>query len=430
MRQPAKTLGLYHDSAPFYPAFYPAYRLTLASSIWFHRAQKIEHRKERETMKSQNTFVMVLLARTLSLNLGRRPAQAGGKAGGGMDGSIGSHPQNFMASGRLVRWSGLAAMLGSILFIAVLVARSFLPEGCIGAECDLPGRSMRVGGGEAAPFLIAGLLLIGVGLAGVIVRVWAARRWDRLGKFGLGVTLAGVAALATGVVTANLSSELPPLFVIPGLLLCVCGLLLLALTVLRAQVLPSWTVALLLMGALALLGFNEQNRQVLMAVPFGLAWFAVGFVSWSGLTNAGASQNPALVYYLKKLGVGLLSGLVAGLILGIGARLAMRIIALVAHQSVAFSMEGTLGILLVSVIVGLVAGPIFVMVQAYIPGAQWRGSIFGLIILGLFSTVIPPPIQEEIANAGDHLPLILVLFVVVFIVFGMTLQRVPKRLTR
>jgi hypothetical protein len=80
--------------------------------------------------------------------------------------------------------------------------------------------------------------------------------------------------------------------VIPGLLLFVCGLSFLGLTVLRAQVLPHWTVILLFIGTLALLGFNEQNWRVLMAVPFGLAWFAVGFVSWSEIAGA-ATRRPS-----------------------------------------------------------------------------------------------------------------------------------------
>jgi hypothetical protein len=130
------------------------------------------------------------------------------------------------------------------------------------------------------------------------------------------------------------------------------------------------------------------------------------------------------MFYLKKIGVGLLAGLVAGLILGIGARLAMRLIALAAHQATSFSMEGTLIILLSGALLGLVAGPIFVTVQAYMPGARWQGGVFGLIVLGMLSLAIPPPIQDEIARAGDHLPLIIVLFVTVFTGFGIAMQAV------
>ena len=38
---------------------------------------------------------------------------------------------------------------------------------------------------------------------------------------------------------------------------------------------------LLIVGALAMLGFNEQTARALMAVPLGVAWAAVGYVLWS-----------------------------------------------------------------------------------------------------------------------------------------------------
>ena len=44
---------------------------------------------------------------------------------------------------------------------------------------------------------------------------------------------------------------------------------------------PRWTAMLLIVGSLAMLGFNDQNWQALMAVPKGLAWVAVGYVLWS-----------------------------------------------------------------------------------------------------------------------------------------------------
>ena len=45
--------------------------------------------------------------------------------------------------------------------------------------------------------------------------------------------------------------------------------------------LPRWAAILLIVGSLAMLGFNDQNWQALMAVPNSLAWMAVGYVLWS-----------------------------------------------------------------------------------------------------------------------------------------------------
>jgi len=46
--------------------------------------------------------------------------------------------------------------------------------------------------------------------------------------------------------------------------------------------LPRWAGALLIIGTLAMLGFNDQNAQALLAVPLGIAWLAVGCTLWSG----------------------------------------------------------------------------------------------------------------------------------------------------
>ena len=52
-------------------------------------------------------------------------------------------------SSELIRWGGPAAILGGALWIAGAVITALKPEGCIGDECYLPGRSMREGGALA-----------------------------------------------------------------------------------------------------------------------------------------------------------------------------------------------------------------------------------------------------------------------------------------
>jgi hypothetical protein len=47
----------------------------------------------------------------------------------------------------------------------------------------------------------------------------------------------------------------------------------------------------LVMGSLAMLGFNDQNAQALLAIPFGIAWVAVEYVLLSG----GTTRRPARV---------------------------------------------------------------------------------------------------------------------------------------
>lgn len=67
---------------------------------------------------------------------------------------------------------------------------------------------------------------------------------------------------------------------------------------------------------------------------------------------------------LNRIGAGLVAGAAAGaLIGGIGARLAMRIVALLGEGTPSFSVGGTLGILLMGAILGAIAGLGFALVR-------------------------------------------------------------------
>ena len=179
----------------------------------------------------------------------------------------------------LVRWGGVAAMVGGALFVVLALVMASMPRGCIGAECAFrEGRDTGLAGGA---LLMLALLLVVAGAAGLVIR---ARHAGRFG--GLGITSVVVGAVAAvlffiGTVLNTQGSSLVPLFIIPGLLALIVGFVLLSVAVLRARALPRWAAILLMVGSLAKLGFNDQNWQALMAVPNGLAWMAVGCVLWS-----------------------------------------------------------------------------------------------------------------------------------------------------
>jgi hypothetical protein len=86
-------------------------------------------------------------------------------------------------------------------------------------------------------------------------------------------------------------SGLVPAFIIPGLLAVIAGFLLLGVAVLRSEALPRWAGVLLIVGALTMLGLNDQTWQALMAVSFGVAWVTVGYALWS----CEPDQRPARV---------------------------------------------------------------------------------------------------------------------------------------
>ncbi len=197
-------------------------------------------------------------------------------------------------SSSMVRWGGLAAMLGGALSVVSAAVIASMPRGCIGGECA--SRPMR-DAGIAGALLMLALLLIMVGAAGLVIRARNAGRFGVLGKTGAVLGAVGVALPVIGSLIQGILYEgdypLMPYFVIPGLLALVVGFALLGIAVLRARVLARWVAVLLVVGSLAMLGFNDQNAQALMAIPFGIAWAAVGYVLWS---NKGeAAQRPASV---------------------------------------------------------------------------------------------------------------------------------------
>ena len=181
-----------------------------------------------------------------------------------------------------VRWGGLAAMLGGALLVVSALLIASMPRGCIGDECA--ARPMRDTGIVGA-LLILALLLVVIGMAGLVIRARNAGRFGVLGKTGAAVGAVGVALPVIGSLVQGILYDgdypLMPYFVIPGVLALVVGFVLLGIAVLRARVLPRWAAVLLVVSSLAMLGFNDQNAQALMAVPFGVAWMAVGYVLWS-----------------------------------------------------------------------------------------------------------------------------------------------------
>lgn len=187
-------------------------------------------------------------------------------------------------SSSLVRWSGLAAMLGGALWITGAVIHASKPRGCVAEECAF--RPMRESGALDGILMLLSLLLFAVGVMGLVILARSTGRFGKMGKAGVVIGAAGVALL---VIVSLIQSVvfggdflLMPYFVIPGLLAMVIGLMLLGVAILRSRVLPRWAAALLIIGALAMLASNEQTSRVLLVIPLGVAWVAVGYVLWSG----------------------------------------------------------------------------------------------------------------------------------------------------
>lgn len=199
-----------------------------------------------------------------------------------------------MSSSNVIRWSGAAGMLGGILWIGSAISTALKPIGCVADACYQPGRSMRESSALDGLLFIAALLLIMAGATGLLMRARATGRFGRMGRTALVVAATGI----TMIVGAGLAQEiffagdfpLMPFFVIPGVLALIAGFALTGIHIIRTSALPRWAGAALTVGALAMLVFNDQDARVLMGIPLGLAWIAVGYVLWS---EHGADAAPS-----------------------------------------------------------------------------------------------------------------------------------------
>ncbi len=93
------------------------------------------------------------------------------------------------------------------------------------------------------------------------------------------------------------------------------------------------------------------------------------------------------------------------LFLGIGARVGMRIVALASAQPTAFTVEGSVAVILLGALTGAVVAAIFLLVRIVISTSRWvRGAVFWGVCGALALRGISP---ITLLNATVFLPLFL-----------------------
>lgn len=93
--------------------------------------------------------------------------------------------------------------------------------------------------------------------------------------------------------------------------------------------------------------------------------------------------DPRPTLSLRNWMIGILIGGLTGLVvLGVGGRLAMRAIALQERPSAAFTVSGTITVLLLGVVSGIAGGLIHVLLFRFLPHFHWlRRALFGGLLL-------------------------------------------------
>ena len=205
-------------------------------------------------------------------------------------------------SSNLIRWSGLLALLGGVLWTATWILVAFTAEG----TGDVFGFSER---GWRTLLLNPAMLFFMAGLVGFHAK--QTGRSESIGKSGFVICLLGLGTMLLGNIIEFWVSELFYGTQFPGwammgvgFLLLPIGLLLFGIGTLKARVFSGWRravpfgfgliLALLILSGVALIllsGSRSQEgflRAVLSSIAAG--WAVLGYAIWSD-KDKGASRS-------------------------------------------------------------------------------------------------------------------------------------------
>lgn len=155
---------------------------------------------------------------------------------------------------------GAACALGGALWIAMLVGTSLQPQ-----------HSHR---GPSGALLFPAMVLIIGGVVGV--HFHQRRQAGRIGKAAAAFAAAGIIFTVLARLGVDLIGVSPRVFFV-GLLCFVGGIVLFAVSIIRAGVLPRGSGWLLLVGTMLIPLFNFGDNRVWLGAPFGLAWIWIGW---------------------------------------------------------------------------------------------------------------------------------------------------------
>jgi hypothetical protein len=176
-----------------------------------------------------------------------------------------------MSTSGLIRGSGLAALLGGALWVVVFAIYALRASGP-GAEA--PYSSFE---GLGIPGVLS-LLLIAFGFMGLDWPTWRGEGYGRLGR-GLGRVGFGLALLGVFVIVGSGASGAVGII---GVVVLMVASLLVGAAALITRVLPRWGAIVLIVGSLTFFLFDTETARAWCAVPYGVAWIALGYLQLAG----------------------------------------------------------------------------------------------------------------------------------------------------
>ena len=183
-----------------------------------------------------------------------------------------------MTSSDIIRWGGIAAMLGGVLWVLWNNIFRVSNQAAFDPFSD-------------ALLLLAALLTL-VGLVGL--HALQGGNYGRIGRAGFYTAALGLLAQALAALVLLLGSEALLWLVAPvGSLVVLVGLVLYGAATLQARVLPPWYgLGLIVVPPIA---FYLNSKVLYRSIAlFGVLWVALGYVLWSR-TGTPTEQQPSRV---------------------------------------------------------------------------------------------------------------------------------------
>ena len=111
---------------------------------------------------------------------------------------------------------------------------------------------------------------------------WRGEGYGRLGRRlgrGLGRVGFGLALLGIFVIVGSGPSGTVGII---GVVVLMVASLLVGVAALLTSVLPRWGAIVLIVGSLTFFLFDTETARAWCAVPYGVAWVALGYLQWAG----------------------------------------------------------------------------------------------------------------------------------------------------
>jgi hypothetical protein len=118
----------------------------------------------------------------------------------------------------------------------------------------------------------------------------------------------------------------------------------------------------------------------------------------------------------------MLLALCAGGVLGVAARVAMRIIAWQAGVNAAFSLGGSVEVILLGVLVGAPGALLYWACRRRFTLPAWAGIVAALLLFGVFAAWPTPSARSALVATPDAPAATAVVLAMVFVVYGAALE--------